>query len=46
MPKVERVTGLLCSGCTLSRDWLLGTAEMLELLTKPKAASLAAGSRE
>ena len=34
------------SGWALSADWVLDTEDTLELRTKPKAASLAAGRRE
>lgn len=45
-PKAEQLASRLCSGCALSRGWVLETEVTLELLTKPSAASLAAGRRE
>lgn len=45
-PAHLRLASRLCSGCALSADWVLETEDTLELRTKPKAASLAAGRRE
>lgn len=45
-PPRLRLASRLGSGCALSADAVLGTEDTLELRTKPKAASLAAGSRE
>lgn len=45
-PPHLQLASRLCSGCALSRDWVLETEVTLELRTKPSAASLAAGRRE
>lgn len=45
-PPHLRLASRLGSGWVLSADWVLDTEDTLELRTKPKAASLAAGRRE